>query len=267
MRNAERRKYRNIIIALALLVFLEGIFIVALWVKRPAEKPVPAVPKKPAVRASIAIVIDDWGYNLHNLEALEKIDFPFTAAVLPRLPYSAQIARELHERGHEVILHLPMEPREKISLEKNTLMTSMAAQEVIGIMGQDLDSIAYAKGVSNHMGSRATEDERTMKAVFKELKRRNLYFLDSFVSARSVCAQVASQAGLAFAKRDIFLDNKSDPAYIKGQIQKLKSLARARGSAIGIGHDRVSTFAVLKEVIPQLRKEGYKLVFVSDLTR
>jgi len=268
MRIRERRKYTSIILALSLLVVLEGIFIFALWIKRPAEKPAAPPPAKKAVyKGAIAIVIDDWGYNQNNLAALEQIKLPVTAAVLPHLAYSRQVAQELHNRGCEIILHLPMEPYEKMNLEKNTVMTSMDSATISRIIGADLESIAYAKGISNHMGSRATEDERTMKEVFREMKQRRLYFFDSYVTPRSVAGRLAGEMDVRFARRDIFLDNKSDPEYIKGQIQKLKNRARLKGYAIGIGHDRASTLAVLKEELPQLKREGYKLVFVSELTR
>jgi polysaccharide deacetylase 2 family uncharacterized protein YibQ len=91
--------------------------------------------------------------------------------------------------------------------------------------------------------------------------------LDSLVSSNSVCIQVATEKQVPFAERDIFLDNKLDTSYIRGQLVKLKNKAAARGKAIGIGHDRRATLEVLKEEIPNLEKEGYKFVFISDLVK
>lgn len=229
--------------------------------KPPAAKKTATVETK----GRIAIVLDDWGYNLNNLERLEAVKYPLTLAVLPNLPYSVRFAKEAGKKNFEVILHLPEEPRENLSLEKDTIMTAMTAEEIIRILKEDLTSVYSAKGVSNHMGSKATEDPRTTGIIFKELKRRHLYFLDSFVSASSVCEDLAAKTGLAFAVRDVFLDNQEDPAYIRGQVYKLKSRARFFGQAIGIGHDRQETLQVLKEVMPEIEKEGYKFVFVSDL--
>ncbi len=65
----------------------------------------------------------------------------------------------------------------------------------------------------------------------------------------------------------MFLDNKKDPEYILGQITKLKLLARRHGQAIGVAHDRAASMKVLKDAMPLLAKEGYKLVFVSELIR
>ncbi len=234
--------------------------------KPPAAATVKKTPKKPAVfQGNIAIVLDDWGYNLNNLPLIEEIKYPLTLSVLPYLPYSSRVVEELHSRGFELILHLPLEPFEKFRLEQNTIMTSMTEGEVLAVLKKDLEDIPFVKGVSNHMGSKATTDEKTMGVIFRELKKRRLYFLDSFVSSESVGARLAERMNLPFAKRDIFLDNKSDTEYIKTQLYKLKTKAKMYGEAVGIGHDRRNTILVLKEMMPVLEKEGYKFVFVSQL--
>jgi polysaccharide deacetylase 2 family uncharacterized protein YibQ len=253
-------KYKIAVAVLSLIIILQWVYILS----RPKLAP-PKIPK--AAIAKIGIVLDDWGYNLNNLYMLGQIKYPLTCSVLPGLNYSRQVSEELKNRGYEVILHLPMEPQEKYRLEKNTILTSMDEAAVTSIIGQDLSSIAYARGVSNHMGSAATQDARTMETVFKELKKRHLFFLDSFVTPKSVCFKLAGTIGLRFARRDVFLDNIEEPGYIREQLYKLELKAKRNGFAIGIGHDHRVTLEVLKEVMPQLEKEGYKFVFVSELTR
>jgi len=255
--------YKIAILILSVIVAVESILLTYLWISRPKKIiKIPTIPK-----GKIAIVIDDWGYNLDNLYLLDQIKYPFTASLLPRLDYSKAVALELHKRGFQIILHLPMEPHEKYRLEKNTILTSMGEQEIINIIGQDLADIHYAIGVSNHMGSKATEDLRTMSIVLNELKKRNLFFLDSLVSPKTICSNLADKLHVGFAKRDIFLDNKEEVEYIKGQIYKLKRKAQVYGHAVGIGHDRKITLEVLKETMPELEREGYKLVFVSELVK
>lgn len=252
--------YKIAIGTLALIIILQWVFIIT----RP-KKVTPKIPA--AVSGTIAIVIDDWGYTLNNVHILEQVNYPLTCSVLPNLRYSQKVASELHARGYQIILHLPMEPHEKYRLENNTILTTMDEETIGNIIEQDLASIVYAKGVSNHMGSRATEDKRTMEIIFKTLKKKHLYFLDSFVSSKSVCSELARKLGLGFARRDVFLDNKEESGYIRQQVYKLKLKAKIYGQAIGIGHDRKITLEVLKEAIPALEKEGYRFVFVSDLIK
>ncbi|KPK98988.1 MAG: hypothetical protein AMJ95_01670 [Omnitrophica WOR_2 bacterium SM23_72] len=260
----EIKVYRLTILFLLLIIFLQWVYMTG----RPKEGIRPLM-KPPATifKGRIAIVIDDWAYNLNNIEMLDRIHVPLTCSVLPNLGYSRAVIEELHGRKLETILHLPLEPHEKYRLENDTVMVSMDESEIKNIVERDIDSLVFIKGVSNHMGSLATEDKRTMDVIFSVLKKRGLYFLDSVVTSQSVCEDLAKKWGLRFAKRDVFLDNEEDPAYIKRQISKLKIMARRNGQAIGIGHDRRITLEVLSEVIPELKKEGYKFVFVSELVR
>ncbi|OQB09028.1 MAG: Divergent polysaccharide deacetylase [Candidatus Omnitrophica bacterium ADurb.Bin205] len=234
-------------------------------IKKP-KKAARYIPPK-VFAGKIAIVLDDWGYSFNNMHIIEQIKSPLTIAVLPDLNYSRAIAENLHRKGFEIILHLPMEPKDKSAMEKNTIRISMNEGQIAGIIDKDLSSIPHVKGVSNHTGSMATSDTATMEAVFRVLKKRKLYFLDSYVTADSRCFKVASKYGLRFSKRDVFLDNKNDPKYIKKQLYILRDKARLKGYAIGIGHDRRNTLEVLRDVIPEFEKEGYKFVFLSEIVQ
>ncbi|MFA5118099.1 MAG: divergent polysaccharide deacetylase family protein [Candidatus Omnitrophota bacterium] len=251
--------YKIIIAALIILIIAQWIVI--------GKKPVKTRQLPVKQKLKIALVIDDWGYNANNLEIAEQIKFPLTASILPNLPYSRAMSEALHKAGYEIILHLPMESHDRLKLEENTILTSLPGDSIRTIVTQDIESLSHVKGVSNHMGSRATENSRTMGIIFNDLKKKKLYFLDSFVSSKSVCGPLARKLDLPFAKRDIFLDNESEKEYIKQQIYKLKKKADMYGQAIGIGHDRRTTLIVLKEIVPQLQKAGYEFVFVSDLVR
>ncbi len=226
----------------------------------PGVKPVPARPK-------LAIVLDDWGYNTKNLDAILQIDKPVTLSVLPGLPYSTLVAQKAKGHGHEVMLHMPMEPKAKIRLELATLYTSMTDDEIRANLYKALQTVPGAAGINNHEGSKATEDHRLMGVVFGELKKNDMFFLDSLVTNYSVCESAAKAAGIRFIKRSIFIDNESDPSYIKKQFEKAMSLALRNGEAVAIGHDRPNTIAVLKEMIPVIESKGIEMTYVSNLAR
>jgi len=257
-------KYKIAINILILIIIFQAILLFHFLPKQVKRKaPV-------AFAARIAIVIDDWGYNVNNLHFLDEIPYSLTISILPNLYYSQDIARQVsNSNGREVILHLPLEPlpSEQMRLERNTIMTAMTEREIKDIFIKDVNNIPGLRGVSNHMGSKAIADPLVMGAVFREMQKKGLYFLDSMVSKNSVSEKLSREMKVKFAKRDVFLDNKSEVEYIKGQINKLKLRAKLRGFAIGIGHDRKLTLEVLKEVMPQLEKEGYKFVFVSELAK
>ncbi len=232
--------------------------------EKKAKKVLPK--KQPSYK--IAIVLDDWGYNLKNLGALKQIKEPLTLAILPRRAFSLTLAKAVQELNQEAILHLPLEPRQEKDgrLEPETILVGMDKQEALKILDADIKSVPGIKGVSNHMGSRATENAALMGIILAELKRRGLYFLDSF-TGKTVCKGLAGKIGLPYERRQVFLDNKSDEKYILSQFELLAKIAKQRGSAIGIGHDRPKTLEVLVKVVPEFKKRGFQFVFVSELVQ
>jgi polysaccharide deacetylase 2 family uncharacterized protein YibQ len=122
------------------------------------------------------------------------------------------------------------------------------------------------------MGALASENERVVSSVMKVVKRKGLYFVDRVTSPRTVCRSVAKVFGIKFAERNIFLEgdtkNKTK-AYIKQQLTAAKSLALKKGYAVAIGHVGSAggqvTVQVLKEMIPELERDGIKLVYISEL--
>ncbi|MEK6715344.1 MAG: divergent polysaccharide deacetylase family protein [Candidatus Omnitrophota bacterium] len=256
-----------VIIAQALLIFKffkkerSGVSLPKAKITQKA-KPMPYIVK-------VAIVLDDWGYNRNNLEILRLIEYPLTLAVLPNLAYSQEIAQEAHGLNKEIILHLPMEPQasEKLRLEQDTIMTQMPKDKILAILAQDLENLSYAVGVSNHMGSKLTLDEKAIKIIFEKLKEKRLFFLDS-ITSKSICKKVAENLGVRFVGRSVFLDNNLNEDYIAQQMRLLVKKAKIKGSAVGIGHDRKITLETLKKLMPELEKEeGVQFVFVSELAR
>jgi polysaccharide deacetylase 2 family uncharacterized protein YibQ len=282
-KSSRNNNYIKAIYILAGIVIIESVFLIASCQrkvkprprKQPAQvqkKPAPELKPKPEVpekyQGKIAIVLDDWGYSLSSIDALKEIKEPLTLAILPRRAYSAAISGIAKEIGKETILHLPLEPQreKKYRFEPDTILITMTRQEVIKILEADIKNLPGIKGISNHMGSLATENEPLMKIIFSELKKRRLYFLDSY-TGKSVCKDLAGSAGITYARRQVFLDNKNDAQYIVGQLELLARIARQSGYAIGIGHDRPKTLDVLAKLVPELKKRGFKFVYVSELVK
>jgi polysaccharide deacetylase 2 family uncharacterized protein YibQ len=235
---------------------------------RPAVEPVsdqrPALPEGvPAAR--IAIVIDDLGREKGAVERLLAFGVPFTYAILPFEPKSVEIARFLESKGAEVMVHLPMEPKGKADPGPGALVHGMSRAELREATAAAIAAVPGATGVNNHMGSAMTTDPDAMRAVFAELAKDGLFFLDSRTSSDSVGYDQARERGIATARRDLFLDDTDDRAAIEGELAKLIDLARERGAAIGIAHPRPETFAAFEEVLPELRVQGVEVVPVSFL--
>jgi polysaccharide deacetylase 2 family uncharacterized protein YibQ len=101
----------------------------------------------------------------------------------------------------------------------------------------------------------------------EEMKARRLFFVDSVTSPHSVAAQVAREMNVPTAARAVFLDNRDEEEYVRGQFRILIALAQGRGQAIAIGHVGRVTASVLVSMLPEFDEAGIQLVRASDLVR
>jgi len=214
----------------------------------------------------IALIIDDLGQDFEIVRALMALDLPLTLSILPEAPQTAAIVREAQKRGSELMLHLPMEPRNFPSFNPGpgALLADMADEEIMRLLTWHLKQVPGARGVNNHMGSFFTERRDKMAVVLGELKRRHLYYIDSRTTKKTVAYTLAREMGVATANRNVFLDNDLSPKAMKFQMHRLMGLARASGEAIGIGHPHPKTIEMLKAYGPRIKKE-FQAVHAGDL--
>ena len=234
------------------------------------------IPKKDVVlhkssnfRPKVAIVIDDLGGENHIAQEFLQRNLPVTFSILPFTPYSKAIALEAHQRGKEVILHLPMEPHgyPKVRPGEGVLLQEMDEESLLLQLSKDIEAVPHIKGVSNHMGSRLMEDPEKLKIVFSELKRQGLFFLDSRTTPQTVGLQTAHAIGLKAMERSLYLDNSTEEGEIKQNIEQLIRRALSEGKAIAIGHPHPSTLKTLKEMIPKMKEKGIDVVPLSSLVK
>lgn len=239
--------------------------------KKPKSKPAvesPAVKKspKPAVVGKMAIVLDDWGMSTALMQSTIDLKRPITLAILPHLKHSREIAESAKAHGLGVMLHMPMQPKNlRQPKERHTITTASTDEEIRELLGQALASIPHVQGINNHQGSAATSDARVMKSVISYLKLRKLFFVDSNVISTTVGWKSARDAGLPYAKRDVFIDNEARVEAIKDQLKKAEDKALANGSVVVIGHDKRATIEAIKAMIPEIESKGIELVLVKEL--
>ncbi|MGD8740875.1 MAG: divergent polysaccharide deacetylase family protein [Desulfobacterales bacterium] len=223
-----------------------------------AKKDVPAVIPKPApgkVLPSVALIIDDLGYDKKIAQKFAQLDVAFTFSILPYSPFQKKIARLARSKGLEIMIHMPMEPLEypQVNPGPGTLLTSMSPDELIEQLDQNLNTLPGVKGVNNHMGSRMTSESTQMYQIFSVLKKRGLFFIDSRTTAESLCEPSARLFQVPFAQRDVFIDHRLKADFIRKQIKELIRIAKKNGEAVGIMHPHSTTLQVLQEMLPELK--------------
>lgn len=233
-----------------------------------AHTPAPGPPGVPRV----ALVIDDLGNELSPAERIARWPRPVAGAVLPGLRWSADSARALARGGHEVLLHLPMEPEgypnSRVRPGPGLILRSQSDTQIADMLASDLDTVPGAVGVNNHMGSAATADPRVMRVVVRLLSERGLFFLDSRTTDATVAERTAAEASVRTVARRVFLDDVATADAVREQLAQLIRRARQDGSAVAIGHPYAATLGVLEEEMPEIeRREGVRLVKVSELAK
>jgi len=214
-----------------------------------------------------AIVIDDMGEKLATTHQLLALPYSLTFSVLPHLPASAETAREAHRAGHEVMLHLPMQP-EAASLAspgEGEIHVGMSRLEVDRIIDADLASVPQAAGVNNHMGSRATADPRLMAAVMRSLSGHHLFFVDSRTTAASVAFEVARRQGIPAFYRSVFLDDTQSVPYTLARLRQFRRVLEDQGAALAIGHPHPTTIVALAKFLPEILGDDVELEPASHL--
>lgn len=230
----------------------------------PTEKP--TSPKTTPPLPLAALIIDDMGYSLAAAERLAALKMPLTFSILPHASQAMAVALLAQAKGLEVMLHLPMEPRgyPRRNPGPGALLCNMSQERLLEVLREDLEKVPWAVGVNNHMGSSFSLHPQMLEPVLVELKRRGLFYLDSFTSADSQGLATAQALGLRTGRRDVFLDHQASHQAIDQQIERLLKLARERGHAVAIGHPRRETIDALERWAPRLQRQ-LKLVKVSQL--
>jgi polysaccharide deacetylase 2 family uncharacterized protein YibQ len=216
----------------------------------------------------IAVVLDDLGLNRPNTRRAIALPAPLTLAFLTYAGDLPALTLAAGQAGHELLLHLPMEPRGHHDPGPDPLVTGLERVDLMDRLDRNLARFEGYVGVNNHMGSRFTGSVADLAPVLQEIQARGLLFLDSKTSSASVAAGLARRLALPFAARDVFLDNDfSDPAAIRRQLTELEAIARRQGFAVAIGHPHDATLAELARWLPEAVHRGFTLVPISAIVR
>jgi len=220
-------------------------------------------PRQPGL---IAIIIDDLGNDRAAADAIFALQCPITISVLPNHPRSIEIAQEAHRRGYQVMLHLPMEAMGNERPEALELRAGMSAADVSKLVDDFVQAVPHVAGVNNHQGSQSTADGALMDELMPVLREHNLFYVDSRTTAATVAYNTAQRFGVRSGFRNVpFLDDVAEVGAVRKQLQLALRDARKKGDAIAIGHPHPATLQAMRDVLPEAKLQGVRLVFVSEM--
>ena len=219
-------------------------------------------------RPRIAIVIDDLGVDRKRSARAIALPAPLTMAFLAYAPELERQTAAARAAGHELLVHVPMQPRnDTLDPGPNVLAVDLAPEQLRRRLDWGLTRFTGFVGINNHMGSRFTAHAEGMAVVMEDLRRRGLLFLDSRTTGGSVGAAAARRQGVPYAVRNVFLDNENDVAAVNARLGETEAVARRLGLAVAIGHPRDATIKALAPWLADIDRRGFTLVPISATVR
>ncbi|WP_397376285.1 divergent polysaccharide deacetylase family protein [Paenibacillus xylanexedens] len=246
-------------------------FLIVFYAGISAGGPTAAASESPSNDKRLAIIIDDVGNDMRGTAEILAMPVKLTVAVMPFLPTTKKDAIAAHEKGMDVIVHMPMEPKKGRPewLGPGAITSSLTDEEVRSRVEKAIDDVPHAIGMNNHMGSKITSDKRIMSIVLDVCKERGLFFVDSRTNFRSVVGELAVSKNMPPVGNDIFLDDQNSKQHIRKQLDLAAQRAIDKNICVVIGHvghSGMNTSAVIRESVSRLQNQ-VQFVGIGDLVR
>ena len=220
----------------------------------------------PFAKPAITLIIDDIGPNIYRARQFLELNIPLTFSILPRYAHSEGLAFEVHDAGHDIMLHQPMEPyASEANPGPGALYVGDSLHKIFRVLEENLSAVPFVIGLNNHMGSRFTACQKEIQETLVIIKQKGLFFVDSRTSSNSKGYHIARQLQMPAACRNIFLDNELNELAILYQLNKLADHANQHGRAIGIGHPFPETARAIRLFLNVLKNSNITLARISDI--
>jgi polysaccharide deacetylase 2 family uncharacterized protein YibQ len=216
----------------------------------------------------IAIVIGGLGISAKMTKAaLAGLPAGVTLAFAPYAHDVQRWVTEARQRGHEVLLEIPMEPYDFPDSDpgRYTLRVGVGEDSNLQRLVWALTRFTGYTGATNLLGGRFLASGDTLEPVLTYLTRRGLLFYDNGSSVHSVAPEVAARVGTAFAQANDTIDAIQSAMEIDHRLSGLETTARTTGSASGSGRLYPVTIDRVGKWVQGLDGRGFALVPVSAI--
>lgn len=213
---------------------------------------IPPVDVQKHARPRISIIIDDMGVDKMQSARAMALNHHLT---LSFLPYAHDVQAQVNsakEKGHEIFLHLPLQPEGDVYAGPHVLRPTMNDEEIRTALEQNMAAFTGYVGINNHMGSAFSADERAMRTLLMLMKEKNYQYVDSRTTPLTKFDKLCVELQMPCLRRHVFLDHDNSKEAIRKKLDELVLIAHQKGYAIGIGHPYQNTLDLLKEMLPSI---------------
>jgi hypothetical protein len=155
--------------------------------------------------------------------------------------------------GHEAMVDLPLQSKEKRDLGATGLMIGLNESETERRIAAIAGSAPAILGFAGDGGDALLLDDRATEMVLQELARLGLAFVDLSGEPMSHALPTARQAGLAAARSRIMLDDRPSRTAIMERLAAAAEVAQEEGRVLAVARASPLTVAVLAD---WLRRQG-----------
>jgi polysaccharide deacetylase 2 family uncharacterized protein YibQ len=218
---------------------------------------------KAAKMPVVAIVVGGLGVGAaKTTDAIMKLPAAVTLAFTPYGSDPGKLAERARAQRHEILLQIPMEPFDYPDNDPGpqTLLTTLGAEQNLDRMYWHLSRFQGYAGIANFMGARFVTADAVMQPIIREAAKRGLGYLDDGSAPRSVAPALAASQAMPFARADFTIDAVSTSTEIDRTLAKLESLARERGTAVGVASALPISIERIGVWIKTLESRGILLV-------
>jgi polysaccharide deacetylase 2 family uncharacterized protein YibQ len=197
-------------------------------------RPFPQDDKRPR----IAIVVTGMGQSSAATQAaIARLPGAVSFAFAPTTPQPQPLVDAAREKGHEVLLAVPMQPQGYPANDPgaNTLLTSLSDEENVRRLEATLAAFTGYVGLTSRTDSGTVflTQRENLRAVLQQVQRRGLVYLDLWQVQGSKVAPLAKELSLPRAFSDLQIDRMPSAIGIDEQLAQLERLAQANGVAVG----------------------------------
>ena len=203
----------------------------------------------------IALLLEDTGEGPGGgwrlLERFCALHPPLGLALQPEREHLAEVLALAKERGHQVLVNLPVDSEDPPDAEGLRQQLRLALKRVPEAVGVDVP-VANA-GLA--------------AGVLREVKKQDLFFVDRATALDFDAGELAKTAKARAVRRDLFIDEENSRPAVEKKLWELAELAAQRGQALGVGQNREATLLALEAVLPRLESRGFRLISLSQMAR
>ncbi len=227
--------------------------------------------KKPhEVAAAHRIVIVLKGVGLETAAALKAIDNLPAQIVIAFSAYAPDLPALIkysHERGHESLVVVPMEPDDFPTNDPGpmALLLNNSPEKNLQHLAQALEHAKGIVGISHTMGHVLASQKNFLQPIVEDVLKRGLIWFDVHALVRSQAAELARENGGIYIRPHLLIDDEVSKHAIDLNLEKLEAMALKNGTAIGVAMLYPVTLDRLVSWAATLQAKGIELVCLTSI--